>query len=86
LQSVKSECEERTQVIKGLTCKFIDFLNDTKSALIQMVDESDQNESLRAKSLGPVLPAREIMKEILCDKVDEFPMRIPKRFKGVAEN
>jgi hypothetical protein len=86
LQSVKSECDERTQVIKGLTCKFIDFLTDKKSACIQMIDEFDPNESLRAQSLGPVLPAREIRKEILCDKVEEFSLRNSKKFKGVTEN
>ena len=73
-------------MIKGFTSKVIDFLTDTKSAVIQMVNDFDQNESLRAQSLGPVLPAHEIMKVNLCDKVEEFSLRIPKRFKGVAEN
>ncbi len=73
-------------MIKGFTGKVIDFLTDTKSALIQMVNDFDQNESLLAQSLGPVLPAREIIKEILYDEVDEYSIRIPKRFKGVAEN
>ena len=51
-----------------------------------MLNDFDQNESFRAQSLGPVLPAHEIMKENLCDKVEEFSLRKSKQFKGVAEN
>jgi hypothetical protein len=51
-----------------------------------MLNDFDQNESLRAQSLGPVLPAGEITKEILCDKVDEYSMKMSELVKDVAEN
>jgi len=59
-------------VIKGFASKVTDFLSDTKSALIQMVDDLDQNESLHTQSLGPVLPEVEMTKEMFSKLADVF--------------
>ena len=38
----------RNSAVKGFTSKITDFLSDTKTTLLQMIDELDQNESLKA--------------------------------------
>ena len=73
-------------MIKGFTSKVTDFLSDTKTALIQMVDDLDQNESLRAQSLGPVLQEGEVTKEMMFDKVAEFSYGLSELVKKFAEN
>jgi hypothetical protein len=73
-------------VVKEFANKITDFLGDTKTTLLKMVNEFDQNEILNAQSLGPVLPAGEVTKEILCERIDEFTEGFSDLVTKVTEN
>ena len=73
-------------MVKEFADKINDYLSGTKTTLLQMVNEFDQNEILNAQSLGPVLPAGEITKEMLCDHVDEFTRGFSYLVTKVTEN
>ena len=73
-------------MVKEFADKITDYLSGTKTTLLQMVNELDQNEIFRAQSLGPVLPAGEITKDMLCDRVNEFTQGFSDLVTKVAEN
>ena len=73
-------------MVKEFADKINDYLSGTKTTLLQMVNEFDQNEILNAQSLGPVLPAGDVTKEILCDRIDEFTQGFSDLVTKVTEN
>jgi len=85
-ETLKTECEERNAAVKGFTSKITDFISDTKTTLLQIVDELYQNESLWAQSLGPVLPACQVSREMLCDQLNQFTKGFLKLVTKVTEN
>ncbi len=73
-------------MVKEFADKINDYLSGTKTTLLKMVNELDQNEILCAQSLSPVLPAGEITKEMLFDHVDEFTRGFSDLVTKVTEN
>ena len=76
----------RNSAVKGFTSKITDLLSETKTTSLQMIDELDQNESFQAKSLGPMPPAFQVSREMLCDHVKEFTQGFFKLVTKVTEN
>ena len=85
-ETLKTECEVSNSAVKKFASKITDLLSDTKMTLLQMFDELDQNESLRLKSLGPVLPACQVSRKMLCNQLNEFTQGFFKLITKVTEN
>ena len=67
----RMESERRNKSIKSFTDSLNEFLGDTKSKLVKMVAQYDEQESQRIL-LGPLMPAGRVTLESFGSLADKF--------------